>query len=374
MIKLDHQKEQFAGIPKKNNVRAMNNLKYLSTKNITRLDESDPVELAVMTSQLIWPATHEENRPGTIILSAVESWQLTLASADLIHHPNNGPILLINDDSIPESTMSEIQRLQPKGNSEGTQVKVMGNVSEKVLNALEDYTIDQINDDNPASFAAEIDRFYAEVSGELPESIIIVSSDDKAKEFSVIATYWIAHMPEPVLYVTEDEIPEATKQAIKKRKDPNFYILGPTSVVSEKVEKELKELGNVIRIDGKDPSEVSLVFTQFKDEESGFGWGITDPGHGLAFVSSETPNYPLITAPLAHLGKHAPLLVLEKGEVTENMARYLAKVKPTFKESPMEGPYNHGFIVGILDDISYETQGIIDSKLEIEHKDGGGHH
>ena len=130
----------------------------------------------------------------------------------------------------------------------------------------------------------------------------------------------------------------------------------------------------MIRIDGKDPSEVSLVFTQFKDEESGFGWGITDPGHGLAFVSSETPNYPLITAPLAHLGKHAPLLVLEKGEVTENMDRYLAKVKPTFKESPMEGPYNHGFIVGILDDISYETQGIIDSKLEIEHKDGGGHH
>ncbi len=108
-----------------------------------------------MTSQLIWTATHEENRPGTIIFSAVDSWQLTLASADLIHHPNNGPVLLINDESIPKSTMNEIIRLQPKGNSEGTQVKVMGDVSENVLSALEDYSIDQINDDNPASFASE---------------------------------------------------------------------------------------------------------------------------------------------------------------------------------------------------------------------------
>lgn len=373
MIKLDNKKEHFATMPKKNNERATENLKYLSTKNITRLDESDPVELAVMTSQLIWPATHEETRPGTIILSAVDSWQLTLASADLIHHPNNGPILLINDDLIPESTMNEINRLQPKGNSEGTQVKVMGNVSERVLEALADYTIDQINDDNPASFAAEIDRFYAEVSGELPESIIIVSSEDKAKEFSVIATYWIAHMPEPVLYVTENDIPDETIEAIKKRDNPNLYILGPDSVISKQVEQQLNELGNVTRIEGKNPSEASIAFTLFKDEESDFGWGIDDPGHGFSFLSSETPNFALVTAPLAHLGKHAPLLILDKGKLTENMARYLAKVKPTFEESPMEGPYNHGFVVGSLDDLSYDTQGIIDSKLEIEKEDGDHH-
>ncbi|WP_143030656.1 cell wall-binding repeat-containing protein [Thalassobacillus cyri] len=374
MIKLNQNKEQFASIPKKNNERATENLKYFSSKNITRLDESDPVELAVMTSQLIWPATHEESRPGAIILSAVDSWQLTLASADLIHHPNNGPILLIDNDSIPQATLDEINRLQPKGNSEGTQVKVMGNVSEKVLESLEDYKIDQITDDNPASFAAEIDRFYAEVSGELPENVIIVSSDDKAKDYSIIATYWIAHMPEPVLFVTEEEIPESTKEAIKKRENPTMYILGPSSVVSRQVEEELKELGKVKRIEGENPSEASIAFTQFKDEESGFGWGITDPGHGLSFVSSETPNFALVTAPLAHLGKHAPLLFLDKGEMSENMGRYLAKVKPTFEKSPMEGPYNHGFIIGSLGDISYSLQGIIDNKLEIEQKDGGGHH
>ena len=34
----------------------------------------------------------------------------------------------------------------------------------------------------------------------------------------------------------------------------------------------------------------------------------------------------------------------------------------------------HGFIVGALDDISYETQGMIDSNLEIEQKDGGVNH
>lgn len=374
MIKLDHNKEQFASSPEKSNERATENLKYLSSKNITRLDESDSVELAVMTSQLVWPATHEESRPGTIILSAVDSWQLTLASADLIHHPNNGPILLIDKNAIPEATMNEINRLQPKGNEEGTQIKVMGSVADEVLESLEEYTIDQITDDNPASFAAEIDRFYAEVSGELPESIIIVSSDEKAKEYSVIASYWIAHMPEPVLYVGENDIPNSTIKAIKKRENPNMYILGPTSVVSEQVEKELGELGAVTRIVGENPSEASIAFTQFKDEESGFGWGINDPGHGLSFVSSETTTFSLVTAPLAHLGKHAPLLLLYKGEMSENMGRYLAKVKPTFEKSPMEGPYNHGFVIGSLGDISYKVQGMIDSKLEIEQKDGGGHH
>ncbi len=34
-------------------------------------------------------------------------------------------------------------------------------------------------------------------------------------------------MPEPVLYVSEDKIPESTKDAIKKRENPNMYILGP---------------------------------------------------------------------------------------------------------------------------------------------------
>ncbi|WP_406945448.1 hypothetical protein ACJA3J_02800 [Halobacillus sp. SY10] len=106
-------------------------------------------------------------------------------------------------------------------------------------------------------------------------------------------------------------------------------------VVSEKVEKELKKLGNVTRIKGENPSEAGLEFTQFQDGENGFGWGINNPGHGFSFISSETPIFSLVTAPLAHLGKHAPLLVLEKGDITENVDRYLAKVKPVFEESPM---------------------------------------
>ena len=51
--------------------------------------------MAVLTSQTIWPATHKENQPGAVILVPASEWHLGIASADLIHHPNNGPILFI---------------------------------------------------------------------------------------------------------------------------------------------------------------------------------------------------------------------------------------------------------------------------------------
>ncbi len=79
------------------------------------------------------------------------------------------------------------------GNEEGTQIMVMGDVSENVLNQLEGYKVPQIKGDDPAKFAAEIDQVYA--AEEVPESVIIVSSEEDAKLFSLPAVNWIAHMP-----------------------------------------------------------------------------------------------------------------------------------------------------------------------------------
>ena len=97
------------------NEEASKNLLTLSTKNVTRLNTDDPVELSVLVSQTIWPATHKENQPNGIILAPLENWQATLAAADLIHHPNNGPILFTKNNTIPNQVLNEIQRLNPLG-------------------------------------------------------------------------------------------------------------------------------------------------------------------------------------------------------------------------------------------------------------------
>ncbi|OLN22448.1 ArsR family transcriptional regulator [Domibacillus antri] len=365
---------EFAAPPEQMNEKAQENLLTVNTKNTTRLNTQDPTEMSLLVSQTIWPATHQENQPGTVILVPDDNWQIGLAAADLIHHPNNGPVLLTNKNELSDETLNEINRLNPKGNKEGTQVMMMGDISENVSNQLSQFEVERIDGTDPAQFAAAVDKKYADVSGgEFPEGVIIVSSEEEAKEYSIPAINWIAHMPEPVLYVNKDGIPEATKTALQERENASLYILGPSSIVSDEIETELGEYGNVTRIAGEDPVSNAIEFAKFKDEETSFGWGLTDPGHGVSFVSSATPELALAAAPFSHLGKHAPMIWLENGKMNESVYDFLASLKPTFQDDPTQGPYNHGYIIGGQDAVSFQSQGIIDDKLEIVQEDGEGH-
>lgn len=347
---------------------------YLNTKNVTRLNADDPIEAAVLVSKTIWPATHKENRPGTVILAPVENWQISLASANLIHHPNNGPILFMKDGAIPQTTMKEIERLHVLGNSDGVEIMIMGDVEQSVLDQLNDYEVEQVETSEPSEFARQVDRVYADVSGEIPNGVIIVSSEEEAKLYSLIAANWIAHMPEPVLYVKKDEIPEATKEALELRdKKANIYILGPNSIISDDIEKELKDYGSVERIAGDNPVETSIAFAQFKDKKTKFGWGVDEPGHGFEFLSTETPEIAIAGAPFAHLGKHAPMIWLDGGKITDSIHEYLLELQPKFTDDPSEGPYNHAYLIGSEEFISFEDQGMLDLMLEISPENGGGH-
>ncbi|MGI8384842.1 cell wall-binding repeat-containing protein [Robertmurraya sp. P23] len=345
-----------------------------STKNVTRLDADSLEEAAIMVSQTIWPATGNDNRPGTVILAPADQWQIALAGSDLIHHPNNGPVLFYNQE-LSDVTLDEIKRLSPTGNVNGTEVMVMGDATEKVLNALEDYKVEQITGNDPAEFALAVDKKYAETAGELPQSVIIVSLEDDAKLYSLVASNWIAHMPEPVLFVSKDEIPQATVEALQSRGNKaNMYVLAPEEVISEEVVSSLQEYGNVTRIDGETPVEASIAFAKFKDEKIGFGWGVTEPGHGFAFTTTAQPEFGIAGAPFAHLGKHAPLIWLENGEATSEVHEYLGALQPKFTDDPTVGPYNHAYILANLKEVSMDTQGMIDSMLEISPADGSGGH
>ncbi|MEC1261622.1 cell wall-binding repeat-containing protein [Bacillus swezeyi] len=366
------EKKESASLPTDLNNRAAEGLVVQNTKNTTRLDADTLEEMSIKTSQTIWPATHKQNRPGAVILVSGQSWQTALAAADLIHHPNNGPVLFTDSENISEETQKEIKRLSPLGTSDGTQILAIGNINEKALQALESYKVKQLKGKNPADLAKEIDKEYASAADEYPKSVIIGSSEDDAELYTLPAVNWIAHMPEPVLYVNKDGIPEETAEALKKRDGKaNIYILGPEAAVSEKTEKALKEYGTVKRISGNNPVTNSIAFAKFKDESTDFGWGITDPGHGLSFASTAAPELALAGAPFSHLGKHAPLLLLKNGQADQNMYSFLAGIEPSFKNHPQDGPYNHGFILGTEDDISFQTQGILDDILEIKSSEGG---
>nr|WP_275900216.1 cell wall-binding repeat-containing protein [Bacillus wiedmannii] len=366
--------KQEVSAPKEMNKGASNDVLTTSLKNVTRLNTNDPMQMAVLTSQTIWPATHKENQPGAVILVPVNEWQLGIASADLIHHPNNGPILFIEKEKVPEMTLKEIKRLNPLGTKDGTQIMLMGDVGPSILEQLKAYKVKQIKETDPATFAKDVDKEYADITGSYPNSVIIGSSEEEGRLYTTPAVNWISHMPEPLLYTEKDKVPEATIEALKMRKDKaNIYVLGPEKIISKAVEKELSKYGKITRISGETPTENSVVFAKFKDEKTKFGWGFTKPGHGLSFVSSKTPDLAVAGAPFSHMGKHAPVVLLEEGKASQPVYEFLASIQPKFKDDPTLGPYNHGFLLGSTSDISFETQGILDERLEIVQESGQGH-
>ncbi|WP_166240140.1 cell wall-binding repeat-containing protein [Paenibacillus turpanensis] len=350
---------------------------WVATKNTTRITTSDPADAAVLVSRTLWTAVTEQNRPASIILTDVENWQIAAASTDLIHHPSNGPLLYVTKDGIPNSTLDEIKRLKPMGAKEnnGVQVVLVGSIAPSIVDQLKElnFKIDHIEGDVPAAIAQVIDDYYAKVAGKMPMSIVVGSMEQP--EFTLPAVNWIAHMSEPLLYVTKDGIPEPTAKALQKRGGKaNIYLLGPDSVISSKVEEELKAYGTVTRIAGKDAFENAVAFAKFKDAATQFGWGITTPGHNLSLVSKESTMLAIAAAPFAHLGKHAPLIITERDRIPDSVMKYVMGLQPKFQQSPAEGPYNHAWLTGDLNTLSEKIQSQIDDMLEISPASGSNPH
>ena len=132
-------------------------------------------------------------------------------------------------------TLKEIKRLNPLGTKDGTQIMVMGDVDASILEQLKEYKVKQIKETDPATFAKDVDKEYADITGSYPNSVIIGSSEEEGRLYTTPAVNWISHMPEPLLYIEKNKVPEATIEALKTRKDKvNIYVLGPEKSFQKK--------------------------------------------------------------------------------------------------------------------------------------------
>ncbi|BFH66367.1 hypothetical protein J27TS7_12140 [Paenibacillus dendritiformis] len=349
---------------------------WIAMKNMVRINTNDPVKAAVYVSRTVWPAGTDDQRPNAVVLAPKEDWAVAMAAADLIHFPNNGPLLYLDAEGIPEDTLAELKRLKPVGSPDnnGIQVIVVGKVSDDILKELRGLglKVDAIPGDDPARVASAIDAYYTRVSKEQPSSVIIASSEESA--YAMPAVNWIAHMPEPVLYVSKRGIPQATADALAKRRQRAvMYVLGPKEVVPEEVVEQLKAFGRVERIEADHPIDLAIAFAKYHDPKTGFGWGMTAPGHNFSFVREGDKELAVIQAPFAHLGKHAPLLWTSGGKVPPQVEEYLEAVRPRYKQTPVEGPFNAAWLTGAAETVMPSVQSALDALLEIEAQSGAGH-
>jgi hypothetical protein len=178
------------------------------------------------------------------------------------------------------------------------------------------------------------------------------------------AAAWAAKAGDPVLFTHKDDLPRDTRAAIAAHQQPKIYVLGPPSVVSDKVVKALRRLGSVSRIAGPDAASTSVAFARFVD--GAFGWGVVDPGHGFVFANANRPADAGAAAPLSASGQYGPLLVSGDGaRLPSTLQGYLLDVQPGYTRDPVRGVYNHGWIIGDEQAFSVPVQSQIDALLEI---------
>lgn len=331
-----------------------------ATSNTTRIGGPDPVANAAATALAVFPATSEKQRPVAVSLVGKEDWGGAIAAAVLMAEPARAPLLYGEAEGVPDATAGAFAALKPGGGaaSGGAAVFAIGDV--QVPGGL---GAAKIKAGDPASEAAGIARLRDRLAGSPPDAIILASSSEPA--FAAPAAAYAARSGDPVLFTEANALPQATVAALRRDEGVPVYALGPGAAISGKVLKEVEALGTkVTRISGADPVAGAIAFARFG--EGGFGWHVSDPGHGFVLVRADAPLEAAAAAPLSGSGTWGPLLLTDSADTLPSELRgYFLDVKPGYTTDPTRAFYNHVWIVGDAGQISVEQQAEVNEVAEL---------
>lgn len=337
-----------------------------ATKNTTRVGGGDPVADAAAVARAVYVAASANTRPQVVVLADDRNWPGALAASVLMSRPLRAPILLAHGNSLPAATQQALRDLSPSGAPQAGGAQVIRVGTQASVGSLR---VRQVSGATPFAVAAAIDRLASEASGSSTGQVVVVPST--APAFAMPAAGWAAKSGDPVLFVTPTSVPAETMAAIHSHPGAHLYVLGPLSVVGKEVTSALRPLGKVTRISAPDPVASAVAFARFTDGH--FGWGVTDPGHGLVFANATRPLDAAAAAPLSASGSYGPLLVTDSAiGLPSALDGYLRDIQPGYDKDPARGFYNHAWLIGDRAAISLTEQASIDALLEIAPVSGAG--
>jgi Cell wall binding domain 2 (CWB2) len=331
-----------------------------ATKNTTRVGGDDPTADAAGVALATFPSAGGIEGPAAVTLVPSSDWAAGIAASVLVSDPIRAPVLLSDRDSVPDQTETAIEALEPRGSPETSDAQAFRIGDVRVPGDLR--TVAASGDD-PAQLADSIDKLRQRLAGLDLRHILLVSTEEPA--FALPAAAWAARSGDPVLFVERDAVPEATEEVLKRHDDTPAFVLGPESVVSEKVLGEVDKIApSVQRVSGQDPVANAIAFARF--EAGGFGWNITDPGHGLVIANTAVPLAAAAAASLSASGKWGPLLLTEDADAVPSELRgFLLDIKPGYLNDPTRAFYNHAWLIGDSSDLSVGFQAQVDDTLEL---------
>lgn len=335
-----------------------------ATNNTTRIGGADPAANAAAAALAVFPSSTETQRPDAVTVVGEEDWAGAIAAAVLMAEPVRAPILFSGADEVPEVTGEALDALDPQGSPATGQAPLfaVGRVTYPGEAA-------PIDSGDPATTAAQIATLRDRLTGKPPRHIVIASSAHP--DFAMPAAAWAARSGDPVLYAEPEKLPAATAQALRKHTNVPVYVLGPSSVISSDVVREIDKIAKrVKRVSGEDPVANALALARYRD--GGFGWNINDPGHGFVLARDDSPADAAAAAPLSASGTWGPLLLTDDAAaLPEELRNYFLDVKPGYTTDPTRAFYNHVWVIGDQNAISVEQQAEVNELAELA-KIGGG--
>jgi hypothetical protein len=337
-----------------------------ATKNTTRVAGADPVASAAGVAQAVFPSRSDDTRPHVVVLVDQDDWRAGIAAAQLSGPPLSAPILLTEGKDLPEATADALDKLQPTGAKAagGAEVIRIGDVAKP-----DGLKSSDIPAGSPAATARAIDKLQAAATKKRSKAVVVAPAD--RPDFAMPAAGYAAKSGDPVLWSGRDALPPETRSAIQAHGKPDIYVLGPAEAIGDGVLRELRKLGSVKRVSGPDPVTNAIAYARFTD--GSFGWGIDNPGHGLVFASSKRSLDAAAGAPLSSSGTYGPLLLIPEAQaLPQALQDYLLDIQPGYDPDPVDGVYNHGWLMGDESAISADVQARLDTLLEIQPVDTGG--
>ena len=303
-----------------------------NTTNTSRFLASNPADLSDEIANALFPEAGN-NAPGGTIRVPADNWQAGVAAAPLIRWVN-GPLVM----------------------DEGSTVRVESSTQ----NAPGEFA-----ESNPAALAASVDATTATISGSPTTNILLVSEDPG---FAIPAAYWAAQSGDTVLFAN-DELPEATREALSRRNgEARIYTLGVDGAALG-----LDEFGTYKNLSANNKITAALEMAEFYDEDNDFGWGFdlnnfgwrVNAHYNFVLANQELPEMAIAGVSLGRFGKFGPLLWTDRDRIPTLVNQYLWKAKTEYYTNPVEGPFNHAWILGDYDIIDSAVQGRTNTSQEI---------
>lgn len=291
-------------------------------KTVERLAGADRYATAAVVSGLFSP-----NVP--IVFIATGSTFPDALSAGPAAAKLGGPLLLVQRTSLPDATVTALQRLHPQ------QIVVLGDtsaVSASVASQLASYTSGSVRR------IAGADRYQtaAAVSAAFFSPGVSTAFIATGTNFpdALAGVSYAAKLGVPVLLTQPTALPAATRNELARLKPDRIIVLGGTASVSSSVASALSgyTTGGVTRLAGADRYETAVAISQ-----AAFGTDV--PGSVFLATGSKFPDG--LAAAAAAGRRQSPLLLVTKDSLPASVASELQRLNAS-----------HTLLLGMQDVIS----------------------